>query len=77
MCYAVRDDDPWYKFFWAIDDVLDANVIAPRNGQTEVTLEGNFLLEERSGEVCGAGALPGADKVRECSGEDEAEVYLM
>jgi hypothetical protein len=76
MCYAVRDDDPYYKFFWAVDDVLDANVIAPRDGRTEVTLEGNFLLEERDDEVCGAGAIPGADKVRDCSGEDEAEVYL-
>ena len=43
MCYAVRDDDPWYMLFWAVDDVLDANVIAPRDGRNEVTLEGNFL----------------------------------
>lgn len=76
MCYAVRDDDPYYKFFWAVDDVLDANVIAPRDGRTEVTFEGHFILEERDDEVCGAGAIPGADKVRDCSGEGEAEVYL-
>src|SRR5688500_15696557 len=26
ICYVVRDDDPWIKFFWAVDDVLDASV---------------------------------------------------
>lgn len=76
LCYAVRDDDPWYKFFWAVDDVLDAYFMHFPSDVSSRRLEGQFLLENRDDEVCGAGAIPGADKVRDCSGESEAEVYI-
>jgi hypothetical protein len=76
ICYAVRDDDPWTKLFWAVDDVLDANYIMFPVGETQRTFEGHFTLVEIDGEVCGWGAIPGDAKVKGCSDEDEAEVYL-
>ena len=78
VCYVVRDDDPWYKFFWAIDDVLDANFMVIPAGENTRTIEGHFALWAKDNdEICGTGALPGDLKVEGCSGEDEAEVYLQ
>lgn len=76
MCYAVRDVDPWWKLFWGVDDVLDANYIQFTETPTDARLPEHFVLEERDGEVCGYGSIPGTNRVRGCSGEDEAEVYL-
>lgn len=76
VCYAVRDDDPFYKLFWAVDDVLDANFLFLRTQQDTRVFEGNFILEADDDEVCGAGAIPGTMKVKGCSGEREAEVYI-
>ena len=77
VCYAVRDEDPWYKFFWAVDDVLDANFMVISAGQNSRTFERHFTLFAKDDkEVCGRGALPGDLKVEGCSGEREAEVYL-
>ena len=45
VCYAVRDEDPWYKFFWAVDDVLDANFMVISAGQNSRTFEGHFGKE--------------------------------
>jgi hypothetical protein len=75
-CYAVRDVDPWWKLFWSVDDVLDANFIRFSESATQVNLEEHFTLIETNDEVCGFGAIPGKDRVKGCSGEDEAEVYL-
>jgi hypothetical protein len=77
LCYVVRDDDPFYKFFWAVDDVLDANFLAFSSGVDTVSREGQFLLEVQDGDVCGAGALPGTLQVKGCSGESEAEIYIQ
>jgi len=76
VCYAVRDDDPITKLFWAVDDVLDSNFIYLEPEQTSRTLEGNFVLVARHDEeVCGGGAL--SPENAGCSGEEEAEVYLQ
>lgn len=78
VCYAVRDDDPWYKFFWAVDDVLDANFMVFPPHENTKTLEGQFVLYAKNDdEICGGGALPGDAKVEGCSDESEAEVYLQ
>jgi len=74
-CFAVRDEDPWYKFFWAVDDVLAAGFILFRVGQDTVTMEGHFALFSIDGDnICGGGNPSSEDG---CSGEDEAEVYLQ
>lgn len=78
LCLAVRDDDPWTKGPWAVDDVLDANVIVFPARTTRRTLPGHFsLFAKDDDEVCGTGALPGDSTVEGCSGEREAEVYLQ
>jgi len=77
VCYAVRDEDPWYKGPWGVDDVLDANIMNFPVGVNTRTLEETFVLwAKNDNEVCGAGALPGDLKVEGCSGEKKAEVYL-
>ena len=77
VCYAVRDEDPWYKGPWAIDDVLDANSMVVPVGTNTHALEDHFVLWAKDDDnICGAGALPGDAKVEGCSGEEEAEVYL-
>lgn len=76
VCYAVRDEDPARKLFWAVDDVLDAGQLYFPPRQDTRTFEGNLVLEARDGEVCGSGSLPEPFKVRGCSGEREAEVYI-
>ena len=76
VCYAVRDDDPWTKLFWSVDDVLDAYFMDIPARETTKTLPGQFVLDIEHGEVCGWGAIPGSGKVKACSGESEAEVYL-
>jgi hypothetical protein len=53
-----------------------ANYVMFPVGETQRTLEGHFTLVEIDGEVCGWGAIPGDAKVKGCSDEDEAEVYL-
>jgi len=74
-CFIVRDEDPWYKFFWAVDDVLAAGFILFRVGQDTVTMEGHFALFTVDGDnICGGGNPSSEDG---CSGEDEAEVYLQ
>jgi hypothetical protein len=77
ICFAVRDNDPWTKGPWAVDDVLDANIILLEPGVTTRTLEGHFVLwAKNDDDICGGGALPGSFKVEGCSGESEAEVYI-
>ncbi len=75
-CFIVRDEDPWYKFFWAVDDVLAAGFIVFPEGQDTRTMEGHFSLFTFEGddEICGAGNPSDNDG---CSGEEEAEVYLQ
>jgi hypothetical protein len=75
-CFIVRDEDPWYKFFWAVDDVLAAGFILFPVGQDTRTMEGHFSLYKRQGQnnICGAGFPSDSDG---CSGESEAEVYLQ
>ena len=78
VCYIVRDDDPWTKFLWAIDDVLDASFVLIPAGQNSRTAEGNFVLYAKNdNNICGAGSLPGDLKISDCSGESQAEVYLQ
>jgi len=73
VCYAVRDDDPWW-----FDDVLDAYFMVIPVGENTRTLEGQFVLWAKDDDnICGAGSLPGDAKVEGCSGENEAEVYLQ
>jgi hypothetical protein len=75
-CFIVRDEDPWYKFFWAVDDVLAAGFILFPVGQDTRTMEWHFSLFSPEGEdeICGAGFPSDEDG---CSGEEEAEVYLQ
>jgi hypothetical protein len=74
ICYIVRDDDPWYKFFWAVDDVLADGFITFPIDRNTVTVEGNFSLYAHDGDICGAGWTHDNDG---CSGEDEAEIYVQ
>ncbi len=75
-CYAVRDEDPFYKLFWAVDDVLAAGFFVFRVGVNSVTTEGHFTLFKPQGDddICGGGNPKTSDG---CSGESEAEVYLQ
>ena len=79
VCYAVRDEDPWYKGPWGVDDVLDAASMVIPAGKNTRTVEDQFVLYAGGDDdnVCGAGALPGDAKVEGCSGESAAEVYLQ
>jgi len=77
-CFLVRDDDPWYKLFWAVDDVLDGNIITFSASQTTRTIRGHFsLFAEKDEEVCGVGSLPGTARIQGCSDERTAEIYLQ
>ena len=75
VCFAVRDEDPWYKFFWAVDDVLDSGLFLFPGDQTTRTNEGVFVLRNEGGEICGTGAWH--PDFAGCSDEKEAEVYLQ
>lgn len=77
VCYAIREEDSWLRLFWSVDDVLDFYFMDFPPRQETKTAPGQFLLENRDDEVCGTGALPGAAKVRGCSGESEAQVYMQ
>jgi hypothetical protein len=75
-CFAVRDEDPFYKLFWAVDDVLAAGFMTFPVGVNSRTMEGHFSLYKPQGDddVCGAGNPSTSDG---CSDESEAEVYLQ
>jgi len=74
ICYIVRDDDPWYKLLWAVDDVLaDGFILFPIDRDT-VTIEGNFSLFDDDDEICGDGW---SNDKNGCSGEGEAEIYVQ
>jgi hypothetical protein len=75
VCFVVRDQDPWYKLFWGVDDVLDFGIFLFQSDEETRTNEGVFSLIENDGEVCGRGAWN--PDFAGCSGEDEAEVYLQ
>ena len=75
VCFAVRDEDPWYKLFWAVDDVLDSGIFLFQSNQNTRTNEGVFVLRDEGGEICGTGAWN--PEFAGCSDEKEAEVYLQ
>ncbi len=78
LCYAGRDDDPWTKLIFGIDDVLDTSVILFPGDLATRTMPGFIsVLAKNDDEVCGTGALQAGLKVEGCSGEREAEVYLQ
>jgi hypothetical protein len=78
-CYLVREDDPWYKFFWAADDILDANLVEFPAHQYSLTLKKHFLLWAKGNhDICWTGALLGDLSIGGgCAGEKEAEIYLQ
>jgi hypothetical protein len=77
-CYLVKDEDPWYKLFWAMDDILDANLVEFPAEENSLTLQKHFVLWAKGNhDLCWTGAFLGELNVEGCAGEKEAEIYLQ